>query len=207
MPEESEDLYSKDLYSKDLYSKELYVVGKISGYYGVKGWVKIYSYTDPKENITKYSSLKIKNERSSQKQWQNIKLDAGKLHGKGVIAHFFGFDSREASAQLIDSELAVYRSDFKRSAKNEYYWADLIGLKVINMQALEFGLVERLMETSANDVLVIKTLNDTKDSSEQKEKDKEQKNILIPFVMEHYVKNIDLVAGVITVDWQPDWND
>ena len=176
-------------------SEEYYVLGKVSGFYGVKGWVKLYSYTDPRENILQYSSLNIKLSKQdrNKESWQTIKLDSGKVHGKGVIAHFSGYDTREAVAILIGSELAVQRSEFKAPAKDEYFWADLIGLQVINLEGDVLGIVSRLMETSANDVLVVKP------------ESKSQDEILIPFVQPHYIKNVDIKAGVISVDWLSDW--
>jgi len=172
-------------------SKELHVLGKISGYYGVKGWLKIYSYTQPRENIVRYKNLKIKFAENAQ--WQDIKLDSGKAHGKGVVAHFSGYDSRESGAILIGAELAVYRSEFKRAEKDEYYWTDLIGLSALNIEGVELGKVKSLLETAANDVLIIDS--------------KESKQILVPFVMQNYVTNIDLDAGTITLDWPVSWND
>jgi len=172
-------------------TKELHVLGKISGYYGVKGWLKIYSYTQPRDNIVRYKNLKVKFSKNAL--WQDIKLDSGKAHGKGVVAHFDGYDSRESAASLIGAELAVYRSDFKRADKNEYYWTDLIGLTALNLDGVELGKVKSLLETAANDVLVINT--------------KEKEEILVPFVMQHYVANVDLDAGTITLDWSVSWND
>ncbi len=172
-------------------TKELHVLGKISGYYGVKGWLKIYSYTQPRENIVRYKSLKVKFAKNAQ--WQDIKLDSGKTHGKGVVAHFSGYDSRESAANLIGAELAVYRSDFKRARKDEYYWTDLIGLTVVNLEGIELGKVKSLLETAANDVLLI-----------SKEDNKE---ILIPFIMQHTIKSVDCDAGIITLDWLVSWND
>jgi len=180
-------------------SKELHVLGKISGYYGVKGWVKIYSYTQPRENIARYKTLKIKcSHRSADQQlWQDIRLDSGKAHGKGVVAHFSGYDNREVAAALIGAELAVYRCDFLPAPDNEYYWADLIGLTAVNLEDIELGQVTRLLETAANDVLVI--------SAEQQKDAKSE--ILVPYVMQHYVKNVDLDAGVIILDWPVSWNE
>ena len=186
-------------------SEELHILGKVSGYYGVKGWVKIYSYTQPRENIVRYKTLKIKLGNSSKSGWQDIQLDSGKSHGKGVVAHFVGYDDREISAQLLGAELAVQRSDFKPVAKNEFYWTDLIGLTVINLENIELGQVERLIETAANDVLVI---NPTKDESNTLNHSHLEKNeILIPFVLEHFVKKVDMEAGTIVVDWLVDWNE
>ncbi|MCP3850708.1 MAG: ribosome maturation factor RimM [Gammaproteobacteria bacterium] len=175
-------------------SEKLHILGKISGYYGVKGWVKIYSYTQPRENIVRYKTLKIK---LSGSHWQDIQLDNGKAHGKGVVAHFTGYDDREISAALIGSELAIPRSEFKPTKKNEYYWTDLVGLKVVNLEGIELGQVTRLTETAANDVVVIKPT----DSVSVKEE------ILIPFVLDHFVIKVDLEANCMQVDWPVDWND
>ena len=178
---------------------KLHILAKITGYYGVKGWVKLYSYTDPRENIVQYHSLQIKRSKKGE-QWQDIQLDAGKAHGKGVIAHFVGYDNKDIAADLIGAQLAVYRSDFKPTAENEYYWSDLVGLTVINLQEIELGKVSRLMETAANDVLVIKPAVQENGSIAASE-------ILIPFILDHYINKVDLEAGKLIVDWQADWNE
>ena len=178
---------------------KLHILAKITGFYGVKGWVKLYSYTDPRENIVRYKSLKIKRSQKGA-QWQDIKLDQGKAHGKGVVAHFAGYDDRDIAAGLIGAELAVYRSDFKPTAKDEYYWSDLIGLNVVNLENIELGKVTSLMETAANDVLVIKP-------AQQADGTKANADILIPFILDHYIIKVDLDSGTLMVDWQTDWNE
>jgi 16S rRNA processing protein RimM len=174
--------------------QDLHILGKISGYYGVKGWVKIYSYTQPRENIVRYKALKIKLGNNRNASWQDIQLDNGKAHGKGVVAHFSGYDTREISAALIGAELAVQRSEFKAAEKDEYYWTDLIGLNVSNLEDVELGKVSRLIETAANDVLVIEAAQN-------------KTEILVPFILEHYVTKVDLEAGKIVVDWPIAWNE
>lgn len=179
-------------------SEQLHILAKITGYYGVKGWVKLYSYTEPRENIVRYSALKVR--RSKKGQWQDIRLDNGKVHGKGVVAHFAGYDDRDIAASLIGAELAVYRSDFEPTAKDEYYWSDLIQLTVVNLEGIELGLVTRLMETAADDVLVIEPVQN--DSGK-----KVDAEILIPFIQGNYIKEVNLDAGTITVDWPMQWNE
>lgn len=178
-------------------SERLHILAKITGYYGVKGWVKLYSYTEPKENIVHYSALKIKRGKKDE-QWQDITLDNGKSHGKGVVAHFSGYDDRDSAADLIGAELAVYRSDFKAAAEDEYYWTDLLQLTVINLQGIELGRVIRMLETAANDVLVIES------AAQNNGKNTE---ILIPFIQGNYVTEVDLDAGTILVDWPVHWNE
>ncbi len=190
-------------------SEPLHILAKITGYYGVKGWLKLYSFTEPRDNIIHYPALKIR--RNKRQGWQDIKLDSGKAHGKGVIAHFSGYDNRETAASLIGAELAVYRSEFKPTGKDEYYWSDLIGMTVNNLEGIELGQVTRLMETAVNDVLVIKPStgikagkeSDTRENSDTREDSAE---ILIPFVQGHFIKQVDQQAGIITVDWPVEWN-
>lgn len=186
-------------------AEQLHILAKITGYYGVKGWLKLYSFTEPRDNIIHYPALKIR--RNKREGWQDIKLDSGKAHGKGVIAHFTGYDNREIAASLIGAELAVYRSDFKPAGKDEYYWSDLIGMTVKNLEGIELGQVTRLMETAANDVLVINTNSSSQISASQDSaSQKSSEEILIPFVLDHFIEQVDLDAGTITVDWPVDWN-
>lgn len=161
------------------------IVGQISGLHGVKGWVKVYSYTDPRENIIQYSPWLVR----SADGWQKIKLDQGRRQGKGVVARLDGYTDRDQAAQLIDRDIALSKDQLPQLDKNEYYWNDLVGLQVINQDKIEFGIVERLIETGSNDVLIVKG-------------DRER---LIPYIWEQVIKSIDLDNGVIQVDWDPDF--
>lgn len=181
----------------------------------MKGWVKIYSYTQPRENIVRYKALKIRLGNSFDKargasadEWQDIQLDSGKVHGKGVVAHFTGYDNREVAAALIGAELAAFRSEFKPAAKDEYYWTDLIELIAINLEGVELGRVSRLIETAANDVLVISPRDDVnKEDGNESADTLKNSEILIPFVLEHFVKKVDLQSRTIIVDWPVSWNE
>ena len=174
------------------------ILGKISGFYGVKGWVKLYSYTQPKENIVSYKNVQIKLSGC----WQNISLDAGKLHGKGVIAHFSGYDDRDAVAGLLGAEISVNRSQLQDNAEGEYYWADLVGLKVVNTKGIDLGQVTALIETPAHDILVVRA----PESVEQKTSQRNMRiEYLIPFVVDRYIHSVDVDTGVITADWDETW--
>ncbi|NOY66691.1 MAG: ribosome maturation factor RimM [Gammaproteobacteria bacterium] len=161
------------------------IVGQISGLHGVKGWVKVYSYTDPRENIIQYSQWFLR----SAEGWQEIKLEEGRRQGKGVVAKLEGYIDRDMSAQLIDRDIALLKDQLPQLEKNEYYWNDLIGCKVINQDKTEFGIVERMIETGSNDVLIVKG-------------DRER---LIPYIRGQVIKNIDLDSSIIQVDWDPDF--
>ena len=181
------------------------ILGKVTGYYGVRGWVKLFSYTDQRDNILGYQSLQVKLKGA----WKKITLDAGKAHGKGVIAHFSGYDSREAAALLLGAELAVTREDFAPLGKGDYYWHDLIGLQVKNREGIVLGKVRQIIETAAHDVLLIQAenLQSAHIQSEHSGINNAPENeILIPFVLGHYIVQVELDKGFILVDWDPEWN-
>ena len=170
-------------------------VGKLNGLYGVKGWVKIFSNTQPKENILTYSPWFLKRNG----QWQEFKLLAGKIHGKGVIAQLSGCTDRDIAAELIGSEIAIKHEQLAKPASGEYYWKDLIGLSVKNLDGIELGKVTSMLETGANDVVVVLDEDGDKDSKGKK------RERLIPFVTEEVVQEVNLEQGFMTVDWDADF--
>jgi 16S rRNA processing protein RimM len=168
-------------------SVEYIPVGKISGAFGVKGWVKIYSFTDPRENILSYSPLYL----SRKGEWVEVKVVEGRLQGKGVVMSLDGVTDRDQVLPLVGVELAIAKTQIKPAGKDEYYWSDLIGMSVVNVQDEQLGEVESLLENGAHDVLVV--LN--KDKTER----------LIPFVLDDIVELVDLDNKVIRVDWELDY--
>ncbi|HHZ88647.1 MAG TPA: ribosome maturation factor RimM [Chromatiaceae bacterium] len=163
---------------------DLVVIGRVSGVYGVKGWVRIFSDTQPREGILGYRPWYLK----TRDGWQQYELLDGQKHGKGVVAHVDGFHDRDEVRVLINCDIGVSRSQFEPPQEGEYFWSDLEGLKVVTTQGVDLGKVDSLMETGANDVLVVHG-------------DRER---LIPFVLDHFVISVDLEAGVLTVDWDPE---
>lgn len=161
------------------------VMGRISGVYGVQGWVKVFSDTDPRENILGYDRWYLKIDGN----WQLFRLQGGNRHGKGVVAHLQGCDDRDQALSLLNTDIAVQKQQLPVTDENEYYWSELVGLLVINQQGVELGKVDSLLKTGSNDVLVVKG-------------DKER---LIPFIQEQVVKSVDLEQGQVTVDWDPDF--
>lgn len=166
-------------------TEELISLGKISGVFGVKGWVKVHSYTDPREKIIDYSHWQIKH----QGRWQTIELVAGKRQGKTVVAQLVGVDDRNQAELYQGDEIAVFQHQLDELQSGEYYWHQLQGLKVLTSEGVELGLVDHLLETGANDVLVVKG-------------DRER---LVPFTPGHAVIDVDLAAQQIIVDWDPDF--
>ena len=169
--------------------EELIALGKISGVFGVKGWVKVHSYTDPREKIVEYSSLMVKH----QGQWQEVKPTGGKRQGKTVVIKLSGVDNRNEAELYIGDEIAIRQQQLEQLTEGEYYWRQLEGLNVQTTDGVELGKVHHLLETGANDVLVVR------DASE------DVRERLIPFTIGHAVVEVDLSAEKITVDWDPEF--
>ncbi len=157
------------------------VLGQISGLYGVRGWVKVHSYTQPKDNILSYTPWIIRG--------QPVELEAGKEHGKTLVVKFHGIDDREAAAGLIHLDISVDRQQLPPLPAGEFYWIELMGLRVVTLAGVELGRVTQLLETGANDVLVV-----------QGERER-----LLPYLPGQVLSRIDLAAGLIEVDWDPDF--
>ena len=164
------------------------IVGQVAGVFGVKGWIKVRSHTAPYDNILNYSPWYLKQDG----HWQAYELVSGQKHSKGLIAQLKGCDDRDVAAGLVGQEIAISREQLPETGEGEYYWSDLIGLEVKNRQGELLGKVVQLMETGANDVLVVKG---------------ERGETLIPYVIGHYVLSVDLSAGCIEVDWEQDYLD
>lgn len=189
---------------------EIIILGRITGVYGVKGWVKVFSYTDPMEAIVDYSPWYLRPEAVIQKSrksaaWSKVKLKAGKRHAKTVVAKLEHCNDRDAAQAYIGSEIAIEQNQLEvLTDKNEYYWRDLIGLRVINQQAVELGVVTKILETGANDVLVVAAVDVTE--ADIKSGDTTGgKEYLIPWTMQQAIIAVDLGNGVIEVDWDPDF--
>lgn len=167
----------------ELDSKERVVLGRVAGLFGVKGWVKIYSETDPPANILDYSPWYLKLAGC----WQPVELQQGQVHGKGIIARLGKCTNRDEASALLRAEIAVDRDQLPELAEDEYYWSDLIGLDVLNPSGELLGKIDHLLETGANDVLVVLA--------------EDKQELLIPYVKGDVVKEIDLDKGCLRVDW------
>ena len=165
------------------------IVGRISGVYGVRGWLKVNSYTRPKENIFTYLPLMMQVNNA----WQAIDLEETRQGGGGrLLVKMSGVDNPDEASGYIHCDLAVSREQLPPLTEGEFYWHDLIGLDVFNQDEISLGKVKKITETGANDVLVINGAGDSKAS------------ILIPLIMDVYVKQVDLIAKTMHVDWQID---
>ena len=177
------------------------ILGRITGVYGVKGWVKVFSYTDPMEAIVDYSPWYIRAEGKNQAPWIRVKLNAGKRHAKTVVAKLEHCNDRDAAMAYIGTEIAIEPEQLESlKEKNEYYWRDLIGLRVINQQNIELGIVKSLLETGANDVLVVVSEKESEEGSQVEVRER-----LIPWTMNNAIIAVDMEEKVIEVDWDPEF--
>jgi len=158
-------------------------LGQIVGLHGVRGSVKILSYTRPRDNIFTYRSWWLCNADGCQL----YELDSGRSQGRGLVADIAGIEDRDAAHRLIGMDIAVGRDELPTLPAGEYYWFDLVGLEVVTCEGESLGQIVKLEETGANDVLVIRN----RAGEEQ----------LIPYVADRYVQSVDIDAGTLTVDW------
>lgn len=156
-------------------------MGRVTALFGVKGWVKVYSDTESRGDILQYDPWHI----GRGAAWAEAHVEEGHLHGKTVVAKLAGVDDRDEAALLVGSEVAVDRGQLAPLEEDEYYWVDLIGLRVRTLEGQDLGRVARMMATGANDVMVVQG-------------DRER---LIPFVEGQVVKDVDLDRGLVVVDW------
>lgn len=167
------------------------VVGKFTSAYGIKGWVKLHSYTDPMDNIMNYRPLYLK----KQGQWQELEIEKIQRHAKSLIAKVKNCDAREQTPFYTGCELGMLKSQLPKLGEEDFYWSDLTGLTVKTDQGQVFGVVDHLVETGSNDVLVIKANEHSIDDQER----------LVPYLFGDVVKSVNLEAGEIIVDWDADF--
>ena len=162
--------------------KKIYL-GKITGVHGIKGWLKIQSYSSPPENILNYPSWIITNK--GEEDFYSI--EQGRKQNNKIVVKLEKIDDRNTAESLINSKIQILRSDLPKLSNENYYWSDLVGLSVLNSEETVIGKIESLIETGANDVMVIITLKDER--------------ILIPFVMHEIIKEVDIELNYVKVDW------
>lgn len=167
-------------------------VGHVSAAFGIKGWMKIHSDTSPRENILAYRPWFV---RRPGKIWEPVDVEEGSPHGKGVIARLSGIVDRNAAEALAGLEIGIPEASLPELGRDEYYWHELIGLSVVNAQGQLLGVVGSLVETGANDVLVVEPCAGSVDDVPH----------LLPWVRGRVVKRVDREAKRIVVDWEQDW--
>lgn len=168
-------------------------VGQFGSVYGVRGWLRIHSYTEIPESIFEYKPWFIKNKSEG---WREIQLVEWKRHAGGYICKLEGFDQREDAQFLTNFSVFIDESVLPELPEGEFYINSLIGMKVINQEGYDLGEIVDLMETGANDVLVIK-------ANENDEYGKKER--LLPLVFDTTILNVDKDTNIVNVIWDPDF--
>lgn len=164
------------------------LMGRANGLFGVRGWLKVYSYADPPANILSHPDWLL---RQADGDWRPMRLVEGRKQGKGLVAHLAPENGppladRDAAAALLGADIAIPRDVMPDPAPGQVYWADLIGCQVQTLQGNILGRVVDMMDTGVHGVMVI--LGDEQH--------------LVPMVRGPIVKKVDLDAALITVDWE-----
>jgi len=157
------------------------VLGRVSGAFGVRGWLKIVSETDPPEAILRYSPWYLADAAHA--------VLGGRRHGRGLIAQLAGCTDRDRAAALSGAEIRIRRAQLPPSGPDEIYWADLEGLQVMTLAGVELGHVSHLLRTVANDILVVRG----------------ERERLLPFVWGAVVQTLDPARRELAVDWDPEF--
>lgn len=162
------------------------LLGRIVGAFGIRGQIKIESWTEPRDAIFRYQPWILIDAAGCERQLEGAR---GKESGKHLVANFPDVDDRNVVEAMRGTDIYVPRSALPPPKPGEFYWVDLEGFRVVNVEGIDFGTVSHLFSTGANDVLSIRGDRDR----------------MVPFVEPDFVKSVDFEAGLITVDWDPDF--
>ncbi len=166
-------------------SSDQLLMGRIVGAHGVQGWMKLLSYSRPADAIFDYRPWRLRHREAES----SLKVAEWRAQGRGLVFRTPEVTDRNAAEALIGAEIWIPRSALPATAPGEYYWADLEGLKVRTVEGIELGTIAHLLATGANDVIVVHG----------------ERERLIPFVSGQFVKSVDLGAGLMVVDWDPEF--
>ena len=161
--------------------EKLVGLGRICGIYGTQGWVKVYSYTEPRGNIFNFPDWILEQAGARRR----VEVESSATQGKSLLAKVRGVEDRDAARALIGAEVAVERAMLPACQPGEYYWTDLEGLSVRSVSGEPLGVVDHLLATGAHDVLVLAGAD----------------RRMIPFVVGEVVREVDLDGRTILVDW------
>jgi 16S rRNA processing protein RimM len=161
------------------------ILGRVSAVFGVKGWLKVHSYTEPRDSILSFRDWSLQQDGKRQK----VTVAESRKQGNSLVVRIDGIEDRDTAAELLGSVISVPREQLPELPSDQYYWGDLQGMQVIHRDGRVLGRVAYLLATGANDVLVVQ------------EGDRE---ILVPFLTDKVILGVDTKNGVISVDWEWD---
>ena len=166
-------------------------VGTVGRAHGVRGWVRVRSDMDPAEDLLRHDTWLV--ERAGA--WRPVAVRSARMHGNALVAHLDGIEDRDAASELAGARLGLPRDALPALDDGQYYWADLIGLEVVNEAGESLGVVREMMETGANDVMVIRPcVPVSPDRARAADR-------VVPFLTGDVVRGVDLDAGRIRVSW------
>lgn len=168
------------------------ILGNLGAVYGIKGWLRINSFTEQVEDIFAYTPWFI----GRGGNWQPVEVSQWRRHNKGLVAKLSHIDDRDEAAAFTGMDIAVNTDVLPVLNEDEFYWRDLQGLRVINLQGYDMGLVDHVFSTPANDVLVV--IANTNDAFGKHER-------LIPFVHPEVVHDVRREERQLIVDWPADF--
>lgn len=161
-------------------------MGRVVAPYGILGWVKVQPDTETIDSLFDYERWWL----GRNAQWHEYEIEAAKVHGNTLLVKLAGVDDRDAAFKMKGQLVSVPRDELPEPEEDEYYWSDLVGLTVTNLEKVQFGTITEVFETGANDVLVVK--------------DAEKRERLIPFIAQAVVE-VNLETGTMLVDWDPEF--
>lgn len=167
------------------------VLGKLTSPYGVKGWLRVFSHTSPMEGILEYPEWVLRYAGRTETR----QVNQGRRQGKGLVVSLDRVTSREQAEQLAGADILLPKHALPELEPGDYYWHQLEGLRVVTLEGADLGRVNYLFETGANDVLVVAGDADAIDARER----------LLPFLPDEVIRDVDLDAGIMTVDWDPEF--
>lgn len=168
-------------------AREDILIGRVTGPHGVKGWIRVFSYTDPIEQIFSYTPWLLGS--------RQVNVEEGQLQGKRLVARLEGVDDRDTAEALRGVEIRIGKDQLPDLEEGEFYWYQLEGLTVVNEAGEVLGRVDHMTETGANDVMVVEASADSIDNRQR----------LIPYVDDEFVMEVDLERQKITVRWDSDF--
>ena len=167
------------------------VIGRITAVFGIKGWLKVFSYTDPRDGLLNYRNWTLVQDGKRIP----VKLAEGRRQGQGIVIRLKGIDDRDVAQRYCGADIHVPTEQLPELPKGDYYWYQLEGLEVFTVEDECLGTVHHLLETGANDVLVVQA---TPASIDQRER-------LIPYLFDEVIMQVDLASRRMVVDWDPEF--
>lgn len=189
-------------------------MGRVVAPYGIYGWLKVLPDTEAIDGLFDYDTWWL----GKGNDWREMVVETAKIHNDVIVVKLQGINDRDAAFACKGKQIGVPRVQLPEPDENEYYWSDLLGLHVKNLQGVDLGVIDDILETGANDVLVVKALPAKTEAAGKAVADKSVsgKNVankdtkekaqerLLPFIAS-VVLEVDLKAKTMLVDWDPDF--